>query len=145
MRGSAGDADLTPLRHGALLWKLRRGHSNRWYHRRYWLNDSQLRLCYTPNYKPSCFNSEPYIDLMDVVDVRHGWKTVVFNEAGRHAADRPTELRLRDEKCCFSIVCSGKSLDLVAPDHKTAATWVRGLNTLLHLVTSMKHCKNDFQ
>jgi len=150
--GSDEDPDLASLRRGASLWKLRRKRSYNWYHRRYWLDDQLLRLYYEPSYKLFRTSSAPYIDIMDVVDVRYGWKTTVFNEASRregsrragsrHAGSRRAKPQLLDEQSCFSIIHSDKSLDLMAPDHVTAATWVRGLNTLVRLVNSIKDRKN---
>ena len=89
---------------------------------------------------------------MDIVDVRLGWKTDVFNRAGRQLArevakdyGQPLEL---DEKCCFSIVHAHpdtKSLDLVAHDPLTAMTWIRGMKAMLALVKSIQQHKNDHE
>ncbi len=149
MNPSTGDdADLAALRRGATLWKLRS--CNSWYRRRYWLDEQNLRLQYEPSRKPFWSNAKQYVDLLDMTDARLGWQTDVFNRAGRQSdkerAKDPIRPPLLKEECCFSIVHGrdgNKSLDLVAGDGLTAATWVRGLKTLALLVRSLQQRKND--
>ena len=88
------------------------------------------------------------MDLLDIKDVRLGWKSDVFNVVGRqsekeHAKDSSRPLLLKEE-CCFSIVLSQeKSLDLVASDRETAAIWVKGLKVLVAQISSLQQRKND--
>lgn len=143
---SADEADLAELRRGAILWKLRS--CNSWYRRRYWLDEQNLRLLYEPSRKPFWSNAKQYVDLLDMTDARLGWRTDVFNRVGRQSekerAKDPNRPPLLKEECCFSIV-QGRdvSLDLVASDEKTAATWVSGLKALILQIRSLQHHKND--
>lgn len=75
----------------------------------------------------------------------------VFNLAGRLAEkkrakdpQRPPMLR---EDCCFSIIHGreNKSLDLVASDPETAATWVRGFKSLMTVVHAVEKRRSDQQ
>ena len=49
--------------------------------------------------------------------------------------------------CCFSIIHGrgNKSLDLVASDSDTAATWVRGFKSLITVVQSAEKRRSDQQ
>lgn len=72
----------------------------------------------------------------------------VFNRAGRaaekEAAKDPQRPPLLREECCFSIIYSdNKSLDLVGGDEKVAAAWVRGLKSLIAIISSTLNRKSD--
>lgn len=143
------DADLAAVRVGAVLWKLRS--SNAWYRRRYWVDTQNMRLHYEPSHKPFWCNAKQHVDILDIKDARLGWKTDVFNLAGRLAEkkrakdpQRPPMLR---EDCCFSIIHGreNKSLDLVASDPETAATWVRGFKSLMTVVHAVEKRRSDQQ
>lgn len=146
--GMVADIDLSPLRRGATLWKLRS--CNSWYRRRYWLDEQSFRLHYEPSRKPFWSNAKQYVDLTDMTDARLGWKTDIFNRAGRQSdrerAKDPNRPPLLKEECCFSIVHGrdgNKSLDLVASDIQTASTWVRCLKALVLFIRSLRQRKND--
>ena len=80
-----------------------------------------------------------------------GWKTDVFNRVGRQEEkdrsrdpQRPVSIV---EGQCFSIIygTDNKSLDLVATDDQTAATWVRALRSLLTFTRSLHHRREDHE
>ena len=145
---AANDADVAMLHKGSTLWKFRS--SDSWYRRRYWVDGEYFRLHYEPSRKPFWSNAKQHVDLIDIKDARLGWKTDVFNRAGRQAererAKDPQRPALLVEKNCFSILFAGddnKTLDLVATDEQTAASWVRGLKTLMLMARQVHQRKND--
>jgi hypothetical protein len=75
----------------------------------------------------------------------------IFNRAGRQAekkrAKDPERPPMLKEDCCFSIIHgqANKSLDLVASDSETAATWVRGFKSLITVVQSAEKRRSDQQ
>lgn len=74
------------------------------------------------------------MDVLTIGSVRDGWRTDVFERAGRQeekARQRgdPQRPALLVEECCFSVLHGpdAKSLDLVAPNAPAARLWARGL------------------
>ncbi|KAJ4448618.1 hypothetical protein ANN_00008 [Periplaneta americana] len=127
---------LETLKKGTLLWKVR-SFSN-WYRRKYVLDDKNGCLRYEPSHKAPCINAENEIVVDDIVDVRKGWKTDIFNKIERAVQKKRTKASGRkamiDEASCFSVIHgrSKQTLDLVAPNPEVADLWVRGLR---HLIT----------
>ncbi|XP_069699232.1 1-phosphatidylinositol 4,5-bisphosphate phosphodiesterase delta-4-like isoform X2 [Periplaneta americana] len=127
---------LETLKKGTLLWKVR-SFSN-WYRRKYVLDDKNGCLRYEPSHKAPCINAENEIVVDDIVDVRKGWKTDIFNKIERTVQKKRTKASGRkamiDEASCFSVIHgrSKQTLDLVAPNPEVADLWVRGLR---HLIT----------
>ncbi|EFX76852.1 hypothetical protein DAPPUDRAFT_54889, partial [Daphnia pulex] len=138
------DADLAALRTGVVLWKLRACDS--WYRRRFWVNTLNMRLLYEPSHKPFWRNSKQHIDISDIKDARLGWKTA-GRQAEKKLAKDPERPPMLKEDCCFSIIHgqANKSLDLVASDSETAATWVRGFKSLITVVQSAEKRRSDQQ
>ncbi|XP_059489127.1 1-phosphatidylinositol 4,5-bisphosphate phosphodiesterase delta-4-like isoform X2 [Neocloeon triangulifer] len=127
------------LSRGAYLWKVRS--FSRWFQRWFYVDaNSHLLGYHRSGYrKAMCFvNSKVIFDFGDIVDVRKGWRSDVFNqvakeiERGKH---RPgMEI---NEGACFTVVLGGnnrnRTLDLVAASADECDAWVRGLKHLLHL------------
>lgn len=75
----------------------------------------------------------------------------MFNRVGRQSEKRlakdPQKPAMLKEDCCFSVIYGelNKSLDLVANDHQTAATWVTGLKSLIAIVRSVEKKRSGHQ
>ncbi|XP_066996511.2 1-phosphatidylinositol 4,5-bisphosphate phosphodiesterase delta-4 isoform X2 [Anabrus simplex] len=135
---------LVELRNGTILWKVRSFDS--WYRRKYYLDDKSGTIRYDPSHKLLCVKETREIVVDDIVDVRKGWKTDIFNKIERRVEKRrikfPTRPPAVIEDCCFSVIYGMKkqSLDLVAPNPKMADMWVHGLR---HLVTVLKSLQQE--
>ena len=145
---TTNDADVAMLHKGTTLWKFRS--SDSWYRRRYWVDEQHFRLHYEPSRKPFWSNAKQHVDLIDIKDARLGWKTDVFNRAGRQAekerAKDPQRPAMLIEKNCFSILFgdeNSKTLDLVAKDEQTAKSWVSGIKALMLMARQIHQRKNS--
>ncbi len=96
--------------------------------RRYWLNRLQDRIYYSD--KDDGDEQAPFIDIMEVDEIRKGWSTDEFNRTVqllRHSEDQNSTEKgtepLEKERC-FSIHSSnGRQVSLQAPDEETAHRW----------------------
>ncbi|KAG8236623.1 hypothetical protein J437_LFUL016455 [Ladona fulva] len=120
--------------------------------RKFFLDLKDMKMYYERSFKRGCHRPDFKIDLIDIVDVREGWKTDKFNRTGskiekyRRQSEESTSLKARnmlrklgpiEESVCFSIIYGDdrNSLDLAARDRNTAEMWVLTLN---HVRSSLK-------
>ncbi|XP_049782915.1 1-phosphatidylinositol 4,5-bisphosphate phosphodiesterase eta-2-like isoform X1 [Schistocerca cancellata] len=131
---------LSVLRKGTVLWKVRS--YSKWYRRKYVLDTDEGTVRYEVSRKVLCSSSPDEIEVDDILDVRHGWKTDTFNKIAKKVEEKFGKNNTGwppfiDEACCFSVIHgrNKKSLDLVATSPELAQTWVVGLR---HIITVIK-------
>lgn len=143
------EEEINELRKGSFLWKVRS--FTKWYRRRYYLDPDNQLVVYEGSQKFFCLGEPALnIDIREISDVRKGWKTDTFNKVGtkvqKKTQKNPKKRALVDERCCFSVIYGDghKSLDLVAPNEKTAETWVNGLLQVVAQYKSVEY-KHNYQ
>ncbi|XP_071450500.1 1-phosphatidylinositol 4,5-bisphosphate phosphodiesterase delta-4-like [Hetaerina americana] len=125
--------------------------SKKWREHKLYFNEKELKVYYQHSFK-KCHRADYEIELIDIIEVRRGWKTDTFNKIEtkiekykRRSQERDKILDRKkskkfefiDEAACFSIVygVDRKSLDLAAGSKEIAEVWVL---TLQHIITVLK-------
>ena len=105
---------------------------------RLWLHDGDHNLEMSTNLESE--TADETIKLIDIDELRYGFRTDVFVVAMRDSSDL-------DESCCFSVVYNGRrsSLDLqtIEESPQCAQDWYRGLKYLVESL-KMRHDLNSF-
>ncbi|KAK7086584.1 hypothetical protein SK128_001963 [Halocaridina rubra] len=137
------------IHEGSALWKVRG--VNKWFHRHYKVDIDNMCLVgeskkwWSSGGNTSGDGAENAVPLVDITEVRKGWKTDTFNKVSTHSeklkekgggADEP----LLEELKCFSVIHGpgGREvLDLVASSEEERDAWVTGLSHLVQMVRSL--------
>ncbi|CAL4059861.1 unnamed protein product [Meganyctiphanes norvegica] len=141
------------LTDGNTLWKIRG--ASKWYHRHYKVDMDNMTLVaqskkwWTSGGSSGNDGPENAVPLLEITEVRAGWKTDMFNkisdqteknkEKGGDKEDEP----LLVENRCFSVIhgVGGRDvLDIVASSEEMRDNWVAGLG---HLVQSVQALHKD--
>ncbi|XP_046406042.1 1-phosphatidylinositol 4,5-bisphosphate phosphodiesterase delta-4-like isoform X2 [Ischnura elegans] len=144
------------LRNGTVMTKF---HStSKWREHKLYLDDKEMKVYHKHSFK-KCHRADYEIDLIDIIEVRKGWKTDTFNKIESKiekyrrrseesdnalARKKSKKFSFMDEGVCFSIVHGNdrKSLDLAAESKEIAEVWVI---TLQHIVTVLKELEHTEQ
>ncbi|XP_067931540.1 1-phosphatidylinositol 4,5-bisphosphate phosphodiesterase delta-1-like [Watersipora subatra] len=112
---------LTFLAGGSWFVKINDKHKT--YKRFFYYEKHRKMIYYEGSKKRTKGKHLPRYDSRDIIDVRHGHQTDVFNKTdGKYQED-----------CCFSIIMSGRTpINLVADYPEIADLWVRGLKFLIY-------------
>lgn len=136
------------IHEGSALWKVRG--VNKWFHRHYKVDMDNMSFVgeskkwWSPGGGSSGEGSENAVPLVEIAEVREGWKTDTFNKVSSHSekikekGGAATDEPLLEENKCFSIIHGPggrEALDLVASSEEERDAWVTGLT---HLVQSVK-------
>lgn len=143
------------IHEGSALWKVRG--VNKWFHRHYKVDIDNMSLVgeskkwWSPGGGTGSDGPENAVPLIEITEVREGWKTDTFNKVSSHtektkdksgaSGDEPW----LEENKCFSVIHGpgGREvLDLVAATEEERDTWVSGLT---HLVQSVKTLHEEKQ
>jgi len=118
---------LKELETGDYIWKVRKKKLRgvQWYRRKFRIDYHRLYLHYLPGDNPltkRIYKNAPKkmfrIDLADIVDVRKGFSTDIFNEAQRQAAGQSDKFGKLVPENCLSIVFDHRSRGIKAEDGK---------------------------
>jgi len=137
------DSTVEKLKKGSSLSKVRG--VNKIYPRRFKVDVDNMRLL--AESKKWWSTSGTSVSLVDVEEVRDGWKTDTFNKISDHVekvAAASGESALEENKC-FSIIHGSngrETLDLVAESVDERDAWITGLK---HLVETFKSLHQDRQ
>ncbi|XP_037793332.1 1-phosphatidylinositol 4,5-bisphosphate phosphodiesterase delta-4-like [Penaeus monodon] len=143
------------IQEGCPLWKVRG--VNKWFQRHYKVDIDNMCLVgeskkwWSPGGGVGSEGAENAVPLVEITEIREGWKTDTFNKVSSHteklkekgggAGDEP----VLEENKCFSIIHGqgGRDvLDLVASTEEERDAWVTGLS---HLVQSVKALHEEKQ
>ncbi|XP_063604355.1 1-phosphatidylinositol 4,5-bisphosphate phosphodiesterase eta-2-like [Penaeus indicus] len=143
------------IQEGCTLWKVRG--INKWFQRHYKVDIDNMCLVgeskkwWSPGGGVGSEGAENAVPLVEITEIREGWKTDTFNKVSSHteklkekgggAGDEP----VLEENKCFSIIHGqgGRDvLDLVASTEEERDAWVTGLS---HLVQSVKALHEEKQ
>ncbi|CAB3361523.1 Hypothetical predicted protein [Cloeon dipterum] len=126
------------IERGAYLWKVRS--YTRWFQRWFFVdvNGHQFGYHRSGLRRAMCVvKSRVLVDFSDIVDVRKGWRSDVFNQIAKEVEGKPRSSVDVDENTCFTVVVGGsnrnRTFDLVAKTPEECDTWVRGLKHLIHM------------
>jgi len=152
-------AALKELETGHYLWKVRRKKFRgiKWYKRKFRIDYEKLYLHYLPASNP--ISKKLYvvaptklfrIDLADVVEVRKGFSTDIFNEVQRMMKTTSKKNKFLTPDNCLSIIFdhrskekseSGYTLDLVCTDEETRNKWFDAFDQLLESMKEVEYQK----
>ncbi|KAK4328303.1 hypothetical protein Pmani_001287 [Petrolisthes manimaculis] len=135
------------IHEGSTLWKVRG--VNKWFHRHYKVDVDNMSLVgeskkwWSPGGGLGSDGPENAVPLLEVTEVREGWRTDTFNKVSSHSEKLKEkapagEEPLLEENRCFSVIhgAGGREvLDLVASSEEERDAWVSGL---AYLVQSVK-------
>ncbi|XP_045600729.1 1-phosphatidylinositol 4,5-bisphosphate phosphodiesterase delta-4 isoform X3 [Procambarus clarkii] len=142
------------IHEGSTLWKVRG--VNKWFHRHYKVDIDNMSLVgeskkwWSPGGGTGSDGPENAVPLIEITEVREGWKTDTFNKVSSHSEKTKDKAAAGDEPSleenkCFSIIHGpgGREvLDLVAATEDERDAWVSGLT---HLVQSVKALHEEKQ
>ncbi|XP_068245715.1 1-phosphatidylinositol 4,5-bisphosphate phosphodiesterase delta-4-like isoform X3 [Palaemon carinicauda] len=137
------------IHEGSALWKVRG--INKWFQRHYKVDIDNMSLVgeskkwWSPGMSSSSDGSENAVPLVDIAEVREGWKTDIFNKVSSHSdkikeKGAATDEPLLEENKCFSVIHGPggrETLDLVASSEEERDAWVTGLSHLIQSVKSL--------
>ncbi|XP_042209037.1 1-phosphatidylinositol 4,5-bisphosphate phosphodiesterase delta-4-like isoform X3 [Homarus americanus] len=142
------------IHEGSTLWKVRG--VNKWFHRHFKVDMDNMCLVgeskkwWSPGGGAGSDGPENAVPLLEITEVREGWKTDTFNKVSSHTEkmkDKTAggEEPVLEESKCFSVIHGpgGRDvLDLVAATEDERDAWVSGLS---HLVQSVKSLHEEKQ
>ncbi|XP_066957865.1 1-phosphatidylinositol 4,5-bisphosphate phosphodiesterase delta-4-like isoform X5 [Macrobrachium rosenbergii] len=137
------------IHEGSALWKVRG--VNKWFQRHYKVDIDNMCLVgeskkwWSPGGGSGSDGSENAVPLVDIAEVREGWKTDTFNKVSTHSEKikekgAATDEPLLEENKCFSVIHGPggrETLDLVASSEEERDAWVTGLSHLIQSVKSL--------
>ncbi|XP_042209036.1 1-phosphatidylinositol 4,5-bisphosphate phosphodiesterase delta-4-like isoform X2 [Homarus americanus] len=134
------------IHEGSTLWKVRG--VNKWFHRHFKVDMDNM--CLVGESKKWWSPGGGAVPLLEITEVREGWKTDTFNKVSSHTEkmkDKTAggEEPVLEESKCFSVIHGpgGRDvLDLVAATEDERDAWVSGLS---HLVQSVKSLHEEKQ
>ncbi|XP_071545060.1 1-phosphatidylinositol 4,5-bisphosphate phosphodiesterase delta-4-like isoform X4 [Panulirus ornatus] len=142
------------IHEGSTLWKVRG--VNKWFHRHYKVDIQNMCLVgeskkwWSPGGGTGSDGPENAVPLIEITEIREGWKTDTFNKVSSHTDKMKDktgggEEPVLEENKCFSIIHGpgGRDvLDLVATTEDERDAWVSGLT---HLIQSVKALHEEKQ
>jgi len=155
---------LKELETGDYIWKVRKKKLRgvQWYRRKFRIDYHRLYLHYLPGDNPitkRLYKNAPKkmfrIDLADIVDVRKGFSTDIFNEAQRQASGQSDKFGKMVPENCLSIIFDHRSrgiktrdgkpkvetLDLVCCNETIRDRWFDAIDQLIESMKEVEYQK----